>query len=86
MENKLTQKDFKIGQVLTCVKLNHDNYNGGDFDNERLILGEKYTITDLEYRFPDRVCVKLKGSLRVIKGHYGALGSVRSHWGHLLVI
>lgn len=61
MENKLTQKDFKIGQVLTCVKLNHDNYNGGDFDNERLILGEKYTITDLEFRFPDRVCVKLKG-------------------------
>lgn len=65
MENKLTYKDFKIGEVLTCVKLNHEsisgNYYGGDPDNERLILGEKYTITDLEFRIPDRVCVKLKG-------------------------
>jgi hypothetical protein len=65
MENKLNQKDFKIGQVLTCVKLDHKSfkgdYYGGEPNNERLILGEKYTITDLEYRFPDRVCVKLKG-------------------------
>lgn len=65
MENKLTYKDFSIGQVLICVKLNHKSisgdYIGGDPDNERLILGEKYTITDLEFRFFDRVCVKLKG-------------------------
>jgi hypothetical protein len=58
---KLTQKDFQEGQVLTCVKLNCDGYNGGDVDDERLILGEKYTITDLDFHFPDRVCVKLKG-------------------------
>jgi 16S rRNA (cytosine967-C5)-methyltransferase len=31
-----TYKDFKIGQAVTCVKLNVDNYNGGDEDNERL--------------------------------------------------
>ena len=65
MENKLTYKDLKIGQVLTCVKLNHrsisGDYIGGEPDNERLILGEKYTITDLEFRIPDRFCVKLKG-------------------------
>jgi len=59
--NKLTYIDFKVGQVLTCVKLNTHDYNGGDEDNERLIIGEKYKITDLEFRFPDRVCVKLKG-------------------------
>lgn len=59
--NKLTYKDFKIGQFLTCIKLKTDDYNGGDTDNERLILGEKYKITDLEFRFPTRVCVKLKG-------------------------
>ena len=32
--DKLTYKDFKIGEVLTCVKLNHEsisgNYYGGD--------------------------------------------------------
>jgi hypothetical protein len=59
--DKLTYKDFEIGQKLICVKLNVDGYPGGEPDNERLILGEKYTITDLEFRFHDRVCVKLKG-------------------------
>ena len=58
---KLTYKDFKIGQVIQCIKQNSDNYNGGDPDNERLILGEKYTITDIDLHFPDRICVKLKG-------------------------
>lgn len=58
---KLTQRDFKEGQILTCIKLKCDGYNGGEVDNERLILGEKYVITDLDFHFPDRVCVKLKG-------------------------
>jgi len=58
---QLTYKDFKIGQELICVKLDTDNYNGGDVDNERLILGETYKITDVDFHFPDRVCVKLKG-------------------------
>jgi len=59
--NKLTYIDFKVGQVLTCVKLNTLDYNGGDEDNERLIIGEKYTITDIDYHFHNKVCVKLKG-------------------------
>lgn len=58
---KLTYKDFRIGQELICVKQNTRDYKGGDVENERLILGENYKITDLEFRFPDRVCVKLKG-------------------------
>jgi hypothetical protein len=61
MNSKLTYKDFKIGQVLTCVKLETDNYRGGDEDNERLIIGEKYTITDVDYHFHNKVCVKLIG-------------------------
>lgn len=59
--SKKTYKDFKIGQTIICAKLNADNYNGGDEDNERLILGESYTITDIDLHFPHRVCVKLKG-------------------------
>lgn len=59
--NKLTYSDFKIGQVLTCINLEGDGYYGGEPDNERLILGEKYIIEDLDYHFSTRVCVKLKG-------------------------
>lgn len=58
---KLTYKDFKEGQILTCIKLNSDDYNGGEEGNTRLILGEKYKITDVDFHFPNRVCVKLKG-------------------------
>jgi hypothetical protein len=60
MENKLTYSDFKIGQTLTCIKLGA-GYYGGDSDNERLILGERYVIEDLDWHFPNRVCIKLKG-------------------------
>jgi hypothetical protein len=58
---QLTYKDFKVGQELICVKLNTEHYNGGDADNERLILGETYTIVDVDYHFHDKVAVKLKG-------------------------
>lgn len=58
---KLTYSDFKIGQTLICVKQNSGDYYGGDVDNERLIVGESYIIDDLDWHFPDRVCVKLKG-------------------------
>lgn len=37
---KLTYSDFKIGQEVMCVKLDSENYNGGDVDNERLICYE----------------------------------------------
>ena len=59
--NKLTYKDFKIGQKLVCVNLSVDGYFGGEFENERLILNEIYVIDDLDLHFPNRVCVKLKG-------------------------
>lgn len=58
---KKTYKDFKVGDILTCVKLDCDGYIGSSPDNDRLILGEGYGVTDVDYHFPDRVCVKLKG-------------------------
>ncbi len=58
---QLTYKDLKIGQELICIKQNTENYNGGEKDNERLILGSTYEVTDLDFHFPNSVCVKLKG-------------------------
>jgi hypothetical protein len=60
---QLTYKDFKVGQELICVKQDTENYNGGEKDNERLILGETYKITDVEYHFPNSVCVQLIGPI-----------------------
>ncbi len=59
--SNLTYKDFKIGQVLICVKLDCVGYTGGEEDNERLIIGEKYIVEDTDFHFPNKVCVKLKG-------------------------
>ena len=53
----MTYRDFKIGEKLVCVKQNTNDYNG----DERLIIGKKYKITDLDFHLPDRVCVQLTG-------------------------
>lgn len=50
-------KNYKIGQSLRCVQLTYREY----IDDERLILNEVYTITDIDYHFPGKICVKLKG-------------------------
>jgi hypothetical protein len=34
---------------------------GGEIDNERLVIGEKYQIIDVDFHFPNKICVKLKG-------------------------
>ena len=56
---------MKIGDKVICVKLDHIvngcGYRGGEPDNQRLILGETYKITDIDFHFPGKVCVKLKG-------------------------
>ena len=51
---------MKIGDTLVCVKQNSGLYVGGEEDNERLIIGEKYKITDIDGRFHNKVCIKLK--------------------------
>lgn len=62
---KLTFKDFKVGDIVICVKQTVEslsgNYYGGEPDNERLIIGENYKIEDVDFHFPNSICVKLKG-------------------------
>lgn len=48
---KLTYKDFKIGQKVTCVAID-------DFYEQHLTVGKSYKIEDLEFHFPDAICVK----------------------------
>lgn len=54
-------REMKIGDVVICVKTDTENYIGGEDDNERLILGESYKISDKDSRIPNKICVKLKG-------------------------
>jgi len=58
---QLSYKDFKIGQKIICVKNDTEHYNGGEKNNERIIIGGTYEITDLDFHFPNSVCVKLTG-------------------------
>jgi len=52
IENKLTYKDFKIGQKVTCVKVD-DNV-----EDQHLTIGKKYKIEDLDFHFPNAICVR----------------------------
>jgi len=49
---KLTYKDFKIGQIVTCVK-----FDDLDFWNQHLTIGKQYKIEDLDFHFFDKICV-----------------------------
>lgn len=61
---------FKIGQVVVCNP-DFDRLSDelkkqwslvfNDVDNERLTIGEKYLINDIDIHFPNKICVKLKG-------------------------
>ena len=49
---KLTYKDFKIGQTVVCVKVD-------DFVvDQHLTIGKKYKIQDLDFHFFDAICVR----------------------------
>jgi hypothetical protein len=48
---KLTYKDFKIGQIVVCVKMN-------DFYDQHLTIGKKYTIEDVDFHFPNSICIR----------------------------
>lgn len=56
-----TYLDFKEGEKVLCVKNQTEFYQGGDIGNERIIIGKYYTIYDLDFHFPDKICVKLSG-------------------------
>jgi len=53
---KLTYKDFKIGQKVTCLKTCHE-CNNDDFWEQHLTVGKKYKIKDLDFHFPEKICV-----------------------------
>lgn len=50
-KNNLTYKDFKIGQKVTCIK-------NDDFTEQHITIGKQYIIEDLDFHFPDSICVK----------------------------
>lgn len=54
---KLTYKDFKIGQTVICDNIGNDDVSQY-FWEQHLTIGKKYIIEDLEFRFPDQICVR----------------------------
>lgn len=50
---KLTYKDFKIGQIVTCVK-----FEDNDFWDQHLTIGKQYVIEDLDFHFFEKLCIK----------------------------
>lgn len=48
---------FEIGDEIVCIKTTASGYH----DDERLVLGESYIIDDIDFHFPGKVAVKLKG-------------------------
>ncbi len=55
-EERLTYKDFEIGQVVTLVKeLPYD---------DTIAIGTKCKITDLDFHFPYQICVKFSRRVR----------------------
>ena len=59
---KLTYKDFKIGQKVTCTKnmlIDSKSGQNNDWWVERLDIGKEYIIDDLDWHFQDSMAVKL---------------------------
>ena len=56
MSDKLTYKDFEIGQkvILTGTGKPTDKE---DFYNWYMTIGKEYEIIDLDFHFPDKICV-----------------------------
>lgn len=54
---KLTYKDFKIGQKVTCIKVTDENRLLDDFYEQHLTIGKSYEIEDLDFHFPEKICV-----------------------------
>lgn len=54
-ENKLTYEDFEIGQIVTLIE-------ELPFDNGT-VVGKRYEIEDLDFHFPDSICIKWGSAL-----------------------
>lgn len=51
-----TYKDYEIWQLVTCVKVD-------DFFDQHLTVGKQYEIDDVDFHFPDSICVKTDGGM-----------------------
>jgi len=51
-KEELTYKDFKIGQIVTCI-----TFDNNDFWDQHLTIGKKYKIDDVDFHFWDKICV-----------------------------
>lgn len=54
-----TYKDFKIGQEVICVSHNSDFYE------QHLTIGKKYKIVDIDFHFPDKICVSSDNGISI---------------------
>ena len=54
-ENRLTYKDFEIGQKVVCCE--SKKYNEEDLYDMYMTVGKEYTIIDLDFHFPYSICV-----------------------------
>ena len=61
---KLTYKDFKIGQKVTCVKITTERNSNSDSDfwGQHLTVGKSYEIVDLDFHFHDTLCINSDNS------------------------
>ena len=53
--NKLTYKDFEIGQKVVCCE--SEKYNVDGLYDMYMTVGKTYTITDLDFHFWDAICI-----------------------------
>ena len=49
-KQELDYKDFKIGQKVICTCVD-------DFVDQHLTIGKEYIIEDVDFHFPDAICV-----------------------------
>lgn len=55
---KLTYKDFKIGQKVICVKINESDNLCGDYWQQHLTVGKTYKIDDVDFHFSDKIAIR----------------------------
>jgi len=52
-KNELTNDDFKIGQIVTCVK-----FDDNDYWEQHLTVGKKYEIEDIDWHFQNSIVLR----------------------------
>lgn len=50
--NGVTYKDFKIGQKVTCYKVDES------VEDQHLTIGKTYIVEDVDFHFPNSICVR----------------------------